>query len=179
MKVFKEPEATSFLFLLHQKLKKIPIDISADEHVVAITNSIGDCLNWFAPEKKLTLQNNWNQWIANKIKNAMKRRNRLFQIWINNPTSSNHKHYTKYRNRVSAIIHEAKKIENFNKLGQNPSARLMYETLKTNKSQQRQPSKPPQLENLNTCFVNVVKSLSSKKIFWSSSFFYWRNHVVL
>ena len=70
LKLLNGHEATSFLLLLDQKLKKIPIDISADEHVVAITSSKMDCLNRFAPEKKLTLQNNSNQWMANKIRES-------------------------------------------------------------------------------------------------------------
>ena len=61
LKVLNGFVTTGFLFLLDQKLIKIPIDKSADEHVVAITNGIMDCLNRFAPERKLTLQKNLNQ----------------------------------------------------------------------------------------------------------------------
>ena len=126
LKVLKGPEATSFLFLLDQKLKNVPIDTSADEHVVTITNSIMECLNRIAPETILTLRKNSNQCITNKIKNALNKHNCLFQNRINNPTCSNHKHYKKYRNKVSIMICGAEKTENFNKRGQNPSARLIY-----------------------------------------------------
>ena len=92
LRISKRPEAMSF-FLQDRQLKQIPKDISADEHVVAIRDSKKDCLNRFAPEKKLTLQNNSNQWLPNKLKKAMSRRNHLFQNWINNPTFFNNEHF--------------------------------------------------------------------------------------
>ena len=92
----KGTKATNFLFLLDQKLKKIPSATSAEEHVEAIINIIKDCVDKFAPERKVITTNNSDQWITNKIKNAVSRRNLLFQNWINNPTLSNQNQYKKF-----------------------------------------------------------------------------------
>ena len=60
------------------------------------------------------------------------------------------------------MIREAKKQDNFRKLGVNPTARAIYRTLKTQKNNDQQPKKLPDLEKLNEFFVNVGSVLSSR-----------------
>ena len=54
------------------------------------------------------------------------------------------------------------KQENFRKLGVTPTARAIYSTLKTQKNNDQQPNELPDLEKLNTFFVNVGSVLSSR-----------------
>ena len=77
-----------------------------------------------------------NDWITNKIKNAITRRNKLFEKWINIPSIENQKKYKPIRNKVSALIREAKKEVNYRKIGKDPSAKCIYRTLKAIKYNQ-------------------------------------------
>ena len=103
-----------------------------------------------------------NDWITNKIKNAITRRNTLFEKWINNPSTENHTKYKTVRNKVSALIREAKKEVNHRKIGKDPSAKCIYRTLKVIKCNQE--SSPPAIapDIMNVFFVSIGPMLSSK-----------------
>ena len=112
----KNKIALNFLFLLNHKLKKIPGYAPAEEQVVSITKSVRECLDKRAPEKVKPISESTKDWITIEIKNAITRRNTLFEKWINNPSIEQQKKYKTIRNRVSALIREAKKRS---KLSQN------------------------------------------------------------
>ena len=98
----------------------------------------------------------------NKIKNAITKLNKLFQIWVEKPIKSNHDNCKSFRNKVCLMIREAKKQNNFRKLGVNPTARAIFRTLKTQKNNDQQPKELPDLEKLNEFFVNVRSVLSTR-----------------
>ena len=161
-KSLKGHNALNFLFLLDQKLKQINEKTSAEFHMESIVNSVSECVDKFAPLRVSSVKEPSNQWINNKIKNAVTKRNKLFQTWVENPTKSNHDDYKSFRNKVCSMIREAKKQDNFKKLGVNPTARAIYRTLKTQKTNDRQPNELPDLEKLNEFFVNIGSILSSR-----------------
>ena len=88
--------------------------------------SISQCVDKFAPLRVSSGKKLSNQWINNKIKNAITKRNELFQFWFEKPTKSTHDNYKSFRNIVCSMIREAKKKDNFRKLGVNPTARAHY-----------------------------------------------------
>ena len=161
-KNLKGHNTLNFLFLLDQKLKQIDEKTSADYHVESIVKSVSECVDKFAPLRVSSGEEPSNQWINNKIKNAITKRNKLFPIWVEKPTKSNHDNYKSFRNKVCLMIREAKKQDNFRKLGVNPTARAIYRTLKTQKNNDQQPKELPDLEKLNEFFVNVGSVLSSR-----------------
>ena len=97
----------------------------------SIVKSVSECVDKFAPLRVSSGKEPSNQWINNKIRNAITKRNKLSQIWVEKPTKSNHDNYKSFRNKVCLMIREAKKQDNFRKLGVNPTARAIYRTLKT------------------------------------------------
>ena len=66
-----------------------------------------------------------NDWITNKVKNAITRRNTLFEKWVNNPSTENQEKYKTIRNKVSALIGEANEEVNYRKYGKDPSAKCI------------------------------------------------------
>ena len=161
-KNLKGHNALNFLFLLDQKLKQIDEKTSAEYHVESIVNSVIECVDKFAPLRVCSAKETPNQWITNKIKNAITKRDKLFETWVEKPTKSNHDDYKSFRNKVCSMIREAKKQDNFRKLGVNPTARAIYRTLKTQKNNDQQPNELPDLEKLNEFFVTIGSSLSSR-----------------
>ena len=119
------------------------------------------CVDKFAPEKNVPSIKNENQWITNKIKNAIKKIDRLYQIWLDNSSTENRERYRQFRNYVTQIIRESKREENFRKLGNNPTAKTIYKTLMTVKKQQQHHSSLPDLEDLNKYFASIGSILSS------------------
>ena len=111
----KGPKALNFLFLLDQKLRLIDETCEVNEHVLKITQAIQSCVNRFAPEK--TRKFKQGTWITCKIKNQMRRRDKLFQRMICNPTEENKENYRKIRNEVTHSIRCAKRDYNYEKLG--------------------------------------------------------------
>ena len=112
-------------------MKQIDEKTSAESHVESIVKSVSECVDKFAPLRISSGKEPSNQWIINKIKNAITKRNKLFQIWVEKSTKSNHDDYKSFRNKVCSMIREAKKQDNFRKLSVNPTARAVYWTLKT------------------------------------------------
>ena len=60
-----------------------------------------------------------NDWITNKIKNAIHKRDSLFQKWLSEPLNENHALYKKC-NHVTKSIRDGKKEANQRQLGENP-----------------------------------------------------------
>ena len=161
-KNLKGHKTLSFLFLLDQKLKQFDEKTSAEYLVESIVKSVSEYVDKFAPLGVSSGKEPSNQWNNNKIKNAITKRNKLFQIWVEKPTKSNHDNYKSFRNKVCLMIREAKKQDNFRKLGVNPTARAICRTLKTQKNNDQHPKELPDLEKLNEFFVNVGSVLSSR-----------------
>ena len=103
-----------------------------------------------------------NDWITNKIKNAITRRNKLFEKWINIPSTENQKKYKTIRKKVSALVREAKKEVNYRKIGKDPSAKCIYRTLKAIKCNQESSSPVIDPDIMNDFFVSIGPMLSSK-----------------
>ena len=85
-KNLKGHNALKFLFLLDQKLKQIHEKTSSEYHVESIVKSVSEYVDKFAPLRVSSGKEQSNQWINNKIKNAITKRNKLFQIWVEKPT---------------------------------------------------------------------------------------------
>ena len=62
------------------------------------------------------------------------------------------------------MIREAKKQDNFKKLGINSTARAKYRTLKTQKHNDQQPNDFPDLEMLNELIVLTIGSTLSSRL---------------
>ena len=160
LKTIKGDGALKFLFLLDQKLKRISLDSPVDDLIVQMSEAIMECIDKFAPKQPI-LHNSDNQWITNSIKNALLKRDQLYQKWIDNPCDDYRKKYKSYRNKVTHMIREAKRTDNFKKLGKNPDSKTVYKTLGMKKRQQ-QVSNLPDLEVMNEYFANIGSKLSSK-----------------
>ena len=160
LKTIKGDGALKFLFLLDQKLKRISLNSPVDDLIVQMSEAIMECIDKFAPKQPI-LHNSDNQWITNSIKNALLKRNQLFQKWIDNPCDDYRKKYKSYRNKVTHMIREAKRTDNCKKLGKNPDSKTVYKTLGMKKRQQ-QVSNLPDLEVMNEYFANTGSKLSSK-----------------
>ena len=78
----KNENALNFSFLLNHKLKKIPEFAPAEEQVESINKSVRECIDKHAPEKMKPISEAPNDWITNKIKNAITRRNTLYEKLI-------------------------------------------------------------------------------------------------
>ena len=77
-----------------------------------------------------------------------------------NPSIESRENYKSYRNKVTNLIPEAKRMENFRKLGKNPDCKT-NKTLGIKKRQQ-QGSTLPDLELLNEYFATIGSKLSSE-----------------
>ena len=162
LKTIKGDGALKFLFLLDQKLERLSLDSLAYDFIAQMSESIMECVNKFAPKQPI-LRNNDKQWITNSIKNALCKRDELYQKYIDNPCDDNKNKYKSYRNKVTHMIREAKRNDNFKKLGKNPDSKTIYETLGMKKLQQ-QNSNLPDLEVMNEYFANIGSKLSSKML---------------
>ena len=152
----------NFLFVLYQKLKTISQNNAADIQFHEISRIILECVDRFAPERELNSHYDQNEWIANKIKNAIVKRDELFQKWIKSPTRDNERAYKTFGNKVTSLIRSEKKNANVKKLGPTTTSKMIYKTQKTFKQQQQNPQKMPDLENRNKNFASVGTLLSSK-----------------
>ena len=79
LRIIKNENALKFFFLLNHKLKKIPEYSPAEEEVESIIKSLTECIDKHAPGKLKPIRESTNDWITNKIKNAITRRNTLFE----------------------------------------------------------------------------------------------------
>ena len=156
LKNFKGEKALNFLFLLDQNLKKLPQHLNANDYMDALAKSIMETVDKFAPEKRA--ENNKKHfketWITNEIKIAIVKRINLFEKWIHNPAKTNRERYKNERNNVTNLIRKEKRNENFQKLGENPTPKQIYKTLKTKKNQ-AQNTNLPDVEILNNYFLSV------------------------
>ena len=83
----EEHQTFNFLFLLDQKLMKIEEEISTIDN---ISRTILDCVDRIAPEQYTSYRSSpLNDCINNTIKNAMTKRDILFQQSINDPKREN------------------------------------------------------------------------------------------
>ena len=103
-----------------------------------------------------------NDWITNRIKNAIAKRNKLFEKWTNNPSTENQEKYKTMRNKASALIREAKKEVNYRKIGKDPSSKCISRTLKAIKCDQESSSPVIDPDIMNDFFVSIGPMLSSK-----------------
>ena len=69
----KNENALNFLFPLKHKLEKIPEYAPAEEQVESINKSVREFIDKHAPEKVKPTSESTNDWISNKIKNAITR----------------------------------------------------------------------------------------------------------
>ena len=162
LKKLKGKNRLNFLFVLDQNLKKIPLNLDIDDLSTSIADSIIESVNKFAPEKCHHPINNSDTWITNSVKNAINKRDKLFQKWVSNPSDENHRLYKTQRNNVTAIIRKAKRDDNFKKLGSNPTAKSIYRTLKTHKNEVLGLQDYPELNSLNKHFATIGSRLPSK-----------------
>ena len=135
-------------------MKQIDEKTSAENHVESFVKSVSECVETFEPLRVSSGKEPSIQWINNKISNAITKRNKLSQIWVEKPTKSNHDDYKSFGIKVCSMIREAKKQDNFRKLGVNPTARAVYRTLKLRKTKNndQQPNELPDLEKLYEFF---------------------------
>ena len=165
LKTINVDGALKFLFLLDQKLKRISLDTLADDFIARMSESRMECVDKFAP-KQLSLHNNDNQWITNSIKNALYKRDQLYQKYIDNPCADNRIKYKTYRIKVTHMIPEAKRNVNFKKLGKNPDCQTIHKTLGMKKRQQQNSNLHDPANEcmtfMNEYFANIGSKLSSK-----------------
>ena len=62
----------------------ILLDSTTDDFVAQVSESIMECVDKFAPKQPILL-NNDSQWVTNLLKNALFKRDQLYQKWIDNP----------------------------------------------------------------------------------------------
>ena len=77
--------------------------------------------NKFAPEISIPTKYSSTEWLQNAIKNAITKRDRLFQKWISEPSAENKSSYKKQRNIMMRLLRSAKRDCNLSKLGENPT----------------------------------------------------------
>ena len=123
LKKLKGESRLKFLFVLDQNLKKVPQNLDIEDLSTSIADSIIERVNKFAPEQCHHAINNSDTWITNSVKNAINKRDKLFQKWVSNPTDESHRLYKKHGINVTAIIRQAKRNDTFKKLGSNPTAK--------------------------------------------------------
>ena len=86
----------------------------------------------------------------------------MFERWRNNPSTENQEKYKTIRNKVSALIREAKKEVNCRKTGEDLSANFIYRTLKAIKCNQESNPLVIDPDIMNDFFVSIGPKLSSK-----------------
>ena len=75
----KGEKAPKFLFLLLDKLRRIPDEIDINHKVEVLAETIMECVEKFAPEKNIALNKRPPEWITNQIKRAITKRDKLIQ----------------------------------------------------------------------------------------------------
>ena len=159
MRKIKGENALNFLFILDQTLKKFEPSKQIDLETIAKT--IMRCVNKFAPEQETTVRKVSNDWITKKLKKEITRRNKFFQKWIKCPTEENRIFYKKQRNMVTTLKKNAKRQSNFDRLGENPSAKTIYRNLKSHRRCNQPAVKLPDLEKINQFFTSIGSKLAS------------------
>ena len=158
LRSIKGDQALNFLFLLDQKLKKLD---QLDKLVFEkITETIMFCVDKFAPEKETTKTEKCDEWIINKIKNEISKRNKLFREWTVSSNDDNKEKYKNQRNEVTAMIKKAKRECNLQKLGNNPYAKTLYRNLKSHKRKDQIAEVTPDLKTVNEFFTTIGSKLA-------------------
>lgn len=167
LKKIKGENSLNFLFLLDQKLKKL--DPNCGHYVQNISKTTMECVDRFAPLTTVKIKQYSNDWITNKVKNAITKRNKLFQLWVQSPTQNNKNIYKRQRNVVTSLIRNAKRECNYKKLGENPSSKTIYSTLKYQLAKDEHKNVIPDIEELNEYFTTIGQVLSSQVPGYDSS----------
>ena len=94
----------------------------------------------------------------------MRRRDKLFQRMICNPTEENKENYRKLRNEVTHSIRCAKRDYNYEKLAKNPSMKKLYQVLKNEKHNYQPPLKKLVLMGKSSTRWKALLLSFSKKI---------------
>ena len=139
------------MFIPDQILKKFEPSKQIDLETIAKT--IMRCVNKIASEQETTVRKVSNDWITKKLKNEITRRNKFFQRWMECPTEENRTIFKKQRNMVTTMIKNAKRQSNFDKLGENPSAKTIYRNLKSHRRCNKSAVKLPDLGKINQFFL--------------------------
>ena len=158
LRKIKGGNALSFLFLLDQTLKKF--EPSKQKDLEKIAENIMLCVDKFAPVKESTVKRLSNDWINNKLKNEIIKRNKLFQNWLKCPTEKNRIIYKIQRNIVTKLIKNAKRQSNY-KLGENPSAKMIYRNMKSYGRHDQPAVNLPEPEKINHFFTAIGPKLAS------------------
>ena len=95
-----------------------------------VNNIIIDCVDSFAPKKQVAAFEIQGNWINYQLKNAMVRRNGLFQRRILQPIEENKNRYRPFRSKVTHLISYAKQSTLDKILGENPTSGSVYKSLK-------------------------------------------------
>ena len=161
LKNLKGEKALNFLFILDQKLKALDMNNNLDDTLESLIQIIMECVNRFAPEKSYD-HKPASSWITNKIKNEIKKRDKLFQKWIEDPSDDNRSKYKAIRNKITKEIKNAKREHNFCKLGTNPTVKKIYSSLKSHKMKNQPNHERPSVHTLNDYFTQIGPILSNK-----------------
>ena len=156
----KNEKVLNFLFLLDQKLKNIKRESVLDLNPLALT--IMECVDKFAPETVCNNKAYGTEWIPNNIKNAISKRNNYIQNCIDNPSDENRSAYKLARDSVTSKVRNAKRDLNFKKLGDNPSTRTIFRTLKGHIRERQPKSVSLDPELLKEYFTSIGSILSSE-----------------
>ena len=100
--------------------------------------------------------------ITNEIRNAITKRDKLFHQWVQSPNEINRDLYKRQRNIVTSLIRNAKRDCNYKKLGNNPSSKTIYRTLKYQLAKDEPKNNIPDIKKLNEYFTSIGEILSKK-----------------
>ena len=122
----KGEKAPNFLFLLQNKLQRIPDEVDINHKVELLAKTMMECVETFAPKKNIALNKRPPEWITNHIKRAITKRDKLFQKWIDDLNETNRSAYRKQRNEVPQKIRAAKRDANLKKSPTNSNDNLQH-----------------------------------------------------
>ena len=97
--------------------------------------------------------------ITNEIRNAITKRDKLFHQWVQSPNEINRDLYKRQRNIVTSLIRNAKRDCNYKKLGNNPSSKTIYRTLKYQLAKDEPKNNIPDIKKLNEYFTSIGEIL--------------------
>ena len=157
----KNENAIKFLFYLNHELGKMNESALIDDKVEYLAKTIMRCVDKYAPQRKMNKLTSKQPWITNEIKNLITKRNALFQKWILSPTEENHIAYKTIRNKVTKLINTEKRQANYDALGQNPSPKKIYATLKSKTRQSGMDQFAPDADAINEYFANIGSVLAA------------------
>ena len=133
--------------------------MNADDYMNALVKTIMETVDKFAPEKRVENNKHFVEtWITYEIKNAIVKRNSLFEKWIQNPTKRNRERYKTARNNVTNLIRKEKRNENFEKRGKS-NTQTNLQNVKNEENQAQNTNNLPDTQILNNYFFSVVLSL--------------------